>query len=214
MTMERADVVIVGAGLLGCFAARALSAYNLRILVLEQREDVCTGISKANTAIIYTGYDTRPGTLKTSMCTRANIGFDRLCEELDVRFRRCGSLLVSFGPRAEAVIQQKYEQGLRSGVPGLRLLDREEVLRREPHLSPEVTRGLYAPGPGPSTHGSCASRRLKTPGPTGRNFVFPRRLCTLYGRKPASCWRRNVNAIESGPCSTARGCFPIRCGSW
>lgn len=176
MTMERADVVIVGAGLLGCFAARALSAYNLRILVLEQREDVCTGISKANTAIIYTGYDTRPGTLKTSMCTRANIGFDRLCEELDVRFRRCGSLLVSFGPRAEAVIQQKYEQGLRSGVPGLRLLDREEVLRREPHLSPEVTRGLYAPGTGTVNPWELCIAAFENARANGAEFRFSQKV--------------------------------------
>lgn len=51
--MERADVVIVGAGPLGCFGARALSAYDLRIIVLEREEDVCNGISKASTAIIF-----------------------------------------------------------------------------------------------------------------------------------------------------------------
>ncbi|MGE4277071.1 MAG: NAD(P)/FAD-dependent oxidoreductase [Lawsonibacter sp.] len=146
--MERADVVIVGAGLLGCFAARALSAYDLRVIVLEQREDVCTGISRANTAIIYTGYDTKPGTLKTQLCTRASAGFEQLCRDLDVRFRRCGSLMVSFGPRAETVLEEKYRQGIRNGVPGLRLLDREEVLRQEPNLSPNVTRGLYAAGTG------------------------------------------------------------------
>jgi len=82
------------------------------------------------------------------LCTRTNAGFDGLCAELDVRFHRCGSLLVSFGPRAEAVLQKKYEQGIRNGVPGLRLLSREEVLQREPHLSQKVTRGLCAPGTG------------------------------------------------------------------
>lgn len=177
--MERADVVIVGAGLLGCFAARALSAYDLRIMVLEQREDVCTGVSRANTAIVYTGYDTKPGTLKTSMCTRANAGFDQLCQELDVRFHRCGSVLVSFGPRAEAVLRQKYEQGLRNGVPGLCLLDREAVLRREPHLSPEVTRGLYAPGTGTVNPWELCIAAFENARANGAEFRFSQKVVRI-----------------------------------
>lgn len=177
--MERADVVIVGAGLLGCFAARALSAYDLRTIVLEQREDVCTGISKANTAIVYTGYDTKPGTLKTALCTRANAGFDRLCRELDVRFRRCGSLLVAFGPRAETVLREKYRQGSRNGVPGLRLLDREEVLRREPHLSPKVTAGLYAPGTGTVNPWELCIAAFENARANGAEFRFSEKVARI-----------------------------------
>lgn len=176
MTMERADVVIVGAGLLGCFAARALSAYDLRIIVLERKEDVCTGISKANTAIIYTGYDSKPGTLKAELCTRANAGFDGLCAELDVRFHRCGSLLVSFGPRAEAVLQKKYEQGIRNGVPGLRLLSREEVLQREPHLSQKVTHGLYAPGTGSVNPWELCIAAFENARANGAEFQFSQKV--------------------------------------
>ena len=95
--MKQTDILIIGAGLLGCFAARALSRYDLDVTVLEAQEDVCTGISRANTGIIYAGYDTKPGTLKTQLCVRANAGFDALCRELDVPFSRCGSLMVSLG---------------------------------------------------------------------------------------------------------------------
>lgn len=146
--MEYTDVAVVGAGLLGCFTARALTALDVRVTVLEAREDVCTGISRANTGIIYTGCDTKPGTLKTRLCVRANRDFDRLCRELDVRFSRCGSLMVSFGPRAAARLQKKLEQGRANGVPGLELLGPEEVYAREPSLAPGVTAGLYAPGTG------------------------------------------------------------------
>ena len=74
--MKQTDVVIIGAGLIGCFAARALSAWALQVAVLEKREDVCTGISRANTGVIYAGYDTKPHTLKTELCVRANLRFD------------------------------------------------------------------------------------------------------------------------------------------
>ena len=53
--MERFDVAVIGGGLLGCFAARNLCHWNASILLLEAREDVCTGISRANSAIIYPG---------------------------------------------------------------------------------------------------------------------------------------------------------------
>lgn len=146
--MEHTDVAVIGGGLLGCFTARALTAYDLRVTVFEEREDVCTGISRANTGIIYTGYDTKPGTLKTRMCTAANRDFDRLCRELDVPFSRCGSLMAAFGPRAETVLKRKLSQGRANGVPGLALLEPEAVYALEPRLAPGVRLGLYAPGTG------------------------------------------------------------------
>lgn len=146
--MEHTDVAVIGAGVLGCFAARALTERQLHVTVLEAREDVCTGITKANTGIVYTGLDTRPGTLKTQLCVRANREFERLCAELDVRFSRCGSLMAAFGPRAEAVLRRKFEQGQANGVPGLRLLDASETLEMEPLLSAHVTMSLFAPGTG------------------------------------------------------------------
>ena len=142
------DAVVIGGGVLGCFAARALCRWKLRVALVEQREDVCTGISRANTAIVYSGYDTHPGTLKTRLSVRANREFQALCDELGVEFRRCGSLMVAFGPRGVNSLERKLEQGRENGVPGLRLLDREEVLKMEPSLSPEVEKALYCPGVG------------------------------------------------------------------
>ena len=80
--MEHFNAAVIGGGLLGCFAARELSRWKLNIVLLEAWEDVCTGISRANTAIVYPGYDHKPGTLKAEMTVRANAAFDRLCKEL------------------------------------------------------------------------------------------------------------------------------------
>ena len=146
--MKDFDVLVIGGGLLGCFAARNLSRWKLHTALLEAREDVCTGISRANTAIVYPGYDHKPGTLKAEMCVRANARFDALCRELDVPFSRCGSLMVSFGEKADAVLKKKYENGLFLGVPGLRLLSGEEAGKMEPGLAAGVTSALYAPTAG------------------------------------------------------------------
>ena len=146
--MQRFDVAVIGGGLLGCFAARNLCRWDTSVLLLEAREDVCTGISRANSAIIYPGYDHKPGTLKAAMTVRGNESFGRLCEELDVPFSRCGSLMLSYGTQADTVLRFKYERGLRSGVPGLSLLSGREAETMEPCLATGVSSALYAPTAG------------------------------------------------------------------
>ena len=145
MMDDQYDVVVIGAGLLGCFMARNLMRYRLKVALLEGREDVCTGISRANTAIVYAGFDNRLGSLKSRLCLQANKEYDQLCAELGVRFNRCGSLLVTFGAGGMKVLQKKWQQGREAGLDGLRIIDRMETLRLEPNLNPAVYRSLYSP---------------------------------------------------------------------
>ncbi len=142
--MRETDVIIIGAGLLGCFTARNLTCYDINVTVLEKENDVCRGISRANTGIIYSGYDTKPGSLKSKLCTKANRDFERLCSDLGVQFSRTGSLMVGYGPKADAVIKKKYEQGIEGMVPGLRLISGEEAETMEPALAKGITSALYS----------------------------------------------------------------------
>ena len=146
--MERYDALVLGGGVLGCFCARHLTRWGLHTALLEGREDLCTGITRANTAIVYTGCDTPPGTLKTRLCVAANRDFDTLCAQLGVPFSRPGSLMVSCGPRGRRVLESKLRQGLENDVAGLRLLSGAEARQREPGLAEEVTAALWAPGTG------------------------------------------------------------------
>lgn len=146
--MECYDVIVIGGGLLGCFAARGLARYRLKTVMLEAREDLCTGISRANTAIVYSGYDTKPGSFKSKICVDAAQNFAVLCSELGVRYSQCGQLMVCSGQKGEDVLRKKLQQGLENGVRGIRLLAQEEVLILEPHLSSNVRLGLFAPEAG------------------------------------------------------------------
>ncbi|MDR0616812.1 MAG: FAD-dependent oxidoreductase [Synergistaceae bacterium] len=143
--MEEYDVAVIGGGLLGCFALRALARHRVRALLLEAREDVCSEISRANTAIVYAGYDMKPGSLKAAMTVRAARSFETLCRELDVRYSQCGAVMVCFGENGYQRLQKKLRQGAENGVAGLKLLSGREVLELEPNLSPNVRAGLYAP---------------------------------------------------------------------
>ena len=88
------DAAIIGAGVTGSAIARELSRYQAKICVIERGEDVCCGTSKANSAIIHAGFDAAPGSLKAALNVRGNAMMDALAAELDIPFRRNGSLVV------------------------------------------------------------------------------------------------------------------------
>lgn len=94
--MERYDVIVIGAGVVGAAIARELSLYELRVCVLEQEEDVCSGTSKANSGIIHAGYDAVPGTKKAYYNVRGAQMLPELSRRLDFEFEQRGSLLVCF----------------------------------------------------------------------------------------------------------------------
>ena len=170
------DAAVIGAGLLGCFTARELMRYGLHTVVLEQREDVCTGISRANSAIVYTGCDTKPGTIKTEMCVRANRGFDGLCRELGVRFSRCGSLMICFGTRGLEVLEKKYSQGVANGVAGIRIIGPEETYEMEPNLAPGIRAALYAEGTGTVLPWELGCAAAENASANGAEFRFGARV--------------------------------------
>lgn len=143
--MKRFDAAVIGGGILGCFAARNLRRWNISTVLIEAEEDICTGITRANAAIVYAGYDNRTGSRKAAMTLRGNAGFAHLCEKLEVPFSRCGSLMVSFTPEGDQALNKKYRVGSECGVPGLQLISGQQAQEMEPMLADGITTALYAP---------------------------------------------------------------------
>lgn len=146
--MKQYDAVVIGGGILGCFVARNLRRWKISVLLLEKEDDVCKGITRANSAIVYAGYDNKPGSLKAELTVRGNANMGALCGELEVPFSRCGSLLVTYDAGAVSRLEKKLENGVRNGVPGLRLLFGPEAEAMEPMLRKGVAAALYAPSTG------------------------------------------------------------------
>ena len=88
------DVIIIGGGVTGCAIARELSRYALDICLLEGEEDVCSGTSKANSAIVHAGFDAAPGSMKAQMNVAGSRLMPDLARELDVPFRQNGSMVL------------------------------------------------------------------------------------------------------------------------
>ncbi len=142
------DVVIIGAGVTGCAAARELARYDLNICVVERAEDVCCGTSKANSAIIHAGYDAVPGTLKAKLNVEGNEMMDKLARDLDFPFRRNGSLVVMFEGDDRSKLEELLERGRKNGVRDLRIIEKEELHSMEPNIADDAVAALYAPTAG------------------------------------------------------------------
>lgn len=142
------DVVIIGCGVIGAAAAYELSRYDLKIAVLESENDVATGSSKANSAILHAGYDPKPGTLMAKLNVEGNELAFRIAEKLHVPAERCGSLVVAFDEKDEEHLNELYRRGIENGVPGLSIISGDKARELEPNLSEEVRSALLAESAG------------------------------------------------------------------
>lgn len=128
------DIVIIGAGAVGCAIARELSRTDLKIAVLEKECDVAAGTSGRNSAVVHAGFNNKPGTLMAKLCVEGNEGFEALCRELDVPYNKTGKLLVAFSPEEMETLKKLVKQGEANGCKGLRLVDEKECNELVPHV--------------------------------------------------------------------------------
>jgi glycerol-3-phosphate dehydrogenase len=141
------DVIIIGSGVVGALHARELSRYPLRVLVLEKNNDVSMEATLANSAVVHSGHDPKPGSLKAKFNVLGNRMYRQLSKELHVPILECGGLVVATSSEEEAVLDELF---VRAGLNGLlpdeyQMLTREEALMLEPNLSDQVTKALSLP---------------------------------------------------------------------
>ena len=165
------DVIVIGAGVVGCSVARALSRYNLNVTVLEAGSDVAEGASKANSAIVHAGFDAKPGTNKAKFNVLGNKMFEETCRELKVPFRRNGSLVLAFGTAEEKSLVDLKDKAGKNGVP-VEIISQSELRRREPNVSPEATAALWAPTGGICCPYELTFRMAENAAANGVTFAF------------------------------------------
>lgn len=139
------DIIVIGAGVTGCAIARELSRYDYQVTVLDKASDVCEGTSKANSGIVHAGYDAKPGSLMAKLNVEGNHRMEQLSKDLDFSFKRNGSLVLCFDEKDRDKLDKLYQQSLLNKVPGVRILEADEIKAMEPNLSEQVVAALYAP---------------------------------------------------------------------
>ncbi len=143
--MSSYDVAVIGAGISGCAVARQLSMYKLRVIVIDAEDDVASGTTKANTAIVHAGYDAKPGTWKAATNLEGSRMYEGLCRQLDVPYSKTGTLVVAIDAVQDEAVRQLKTRGEMNGVPGLEVLDSKRLLEMEPNINPAAKSALFAP---------------------------------------------------------------------
>ncbi len=139
------DVAVVGAGVVGCAIARELARRPLRVALVEAADDVGKGTSKANTAILHTGFDATPGTLEARLVREGYRLLSGYAVEAGIPVRRVGALLVAWDAEQLAALPRLAAKAERNGYHAIGLLDAAELRRREPHLGPRALGALAVP---------------------------------------------------------------------
>ena len=142
------DVIIIGAGVTGCAVARFLSAYSGSFCVMERSEDVCTGTSKANSAIVHAGFDAAHGSLMAKYNIIGNRMYPELSKELDFAYKNNGSLVLALSEEDIPKLEALKENGIKNGVEGLEIVGRERLKELEPSVGHVPVAALYAPTAG------------------------------------------------------------------
>lgn len=142
------DVIIIGGGVCGCSLLYELSRTKGKFLLIEKENDIACGTTKANSAIVHAGYDPEPDTAMARFNVEGNRLIEQLCSDLDVLYKKTGSLVVGFDSEDRKRIEQLFENGKKNGVPGLRIIESKELFNLEPNLNREAVCALYAPSAG------------------------------------------------------------------
>jgi glycerol-3-phosphate dehydrogenase len=132
--MDKARVVIIGGGVVGCAVAAEVSKFAGDVFVLEQMPKVGMLTSTRNSGVIHSGLYYTPGSLKARHCVAGNRLTYEFCQAHNVPHRRSGKLVVARTQEEAGELEELVERGRTNGVEGLRILDRVGIRAREPHV--------------------------------------------------------------------------------
>ena len=134
---------MIGAGVVGCAIARELSRYKLKIGVLEKEPDAALGTSSRNSAVVHSGINYAPGTLRAKLNVKGNSMMDDLCAQLKVPLKRIGKLTIALTEGDLPGLYKQRDQGEANDVPGMELMDNDSMRCIQPGI--EGILGLWTP---------------------------------------------------------------------
>jgi glycerol-3-phosphate dehydrogenase len=138
------DFLIIGGGIVGASMAYELAKYRLRVILLEKEAELSFGVSKSNSGIVHTGFQSDRRLLKTRLAVRGNELYRKIAKALDFPFVRAGELVIAF-PGERQALEEMKENGEKLAIPGLKIVGGKWVRRNEPNLCREIDSALLGP---------------------------------------------------------------------
>lgn len=147
MTVDTAEAVVLGGGVVGCAVLLELSARGIEAILVEAEPDIGEGASKANSAIIHTGFDAKPGTLEAQLLRRSAARWPELLEALGVPALTCGALMVARTADDAARLRTIQDGAADHGVE-TEIVDAAWIRRNASYVDPAATAALHVPAEG------------------------------------------------------------------
>ena len=140
------DLVIIGAGVVGTALAREFAKSNLKVALLEERADVGDLTSKANTAILHTGFDMTPGSLESKLVRQGYELLKNYAQEVSIAVEKLGGLLVAWSEEEVANLPKLKQKAIENGYKDCELINAERLYKLEPNLGQGALAALTVPG--------------------------------------------------------------------
>jgi len=139
------DVLIVGGGIIGTAILREFSKYKIKAVLIEKESDVALHASSRNDGCIHVGIDLSRHSLKHKYLRRAVLMYEDLAHNLNVEYRKTGQTLVFTKAWMRAIMPFFVRHAIKKGIKGTRIINRRELLEREPHINKEARFAVFFP---------------------------------------------------------------------
>jgi L-2-hydroxyglutarate oxidase LhgO len=146
MPSEKADCIVIGAGVIGLAIARLLALAGREVLLLEANDAIGQETSSRNSGVIHAGIYYPPDSLKARCCVRGNRLLYNYCEERNISHSRCGKLVVAVCEDQQQRLKAIQQNAIDSGVGDLQWLDQAQTHDLEPDL--RANAALLSPSSG------------------------------------------------------------------
>lgn len=143
---EKADVVIIGAGVVGLAIASRIAGNGRQVYVLERHEKFGLETSGRSSEVIHSGIYYPPSSLKSGLCLRGNALVYELCKLYGIAHDPIGKIIVATDEDEVSRLEALFRSGVSAGVKGLKLLSAKEAKELEPDV--EATAAIYSPATG------------------------------------------------------------------
>lgn len=140
------DVAVIGGGVVGCAVARRFALAGAKVILIEKGADILSGASKANSAILHTGFDAPPSSLELELIQAGRQEYLEIRDSLNLSLLKTGALVCAWNEAEAAKLEAIEQLGRANGIEQLRLLDAAEARRSMPGLAGHLAVALEVEG--------------------------------------------------------------------
>ena len=141
------DIIIIGTGVVGCAMARRFAIEGANVLIIDKAVDILDGASKANSAILHTGFDAPPPDSQEHQCiTQGYAEYLQIHSQLNLPLQRCGAMVLAWNQQQSSQLEGILKKAHENGITQTRMMNAKQVQSKEPELAASVIAAIEIPG--------------------------------------------------------------------